>query len=658
MTKSMLLGIGVAFCSLLFAACQGSGSGTRHDAGPDSRDGGADRTAGTGDTAEAGDAVADAGPDATSPPDAADGLHPSADLPPDTVVAPPPADARDLAGDEAASLPDAPLADDVPTTPAPDAKADDAGDTAPLPDDALADTALSPVDAAVDLPARDANAATFTITVAPNRSLDLVFMLDNSPSMAPKQAKLKAQFPKLIDALKDPSDGTLPDLRLALIDSDLGTGAAYPNGSCGPKTLPDGTQSSFGDLGRFQMIGATSCGVTDSAAQWLEYRQGLPLNYQGDIDSVFTCLAGNLGSLGCGEEHSLQAFEFALMTDGIGNEAQRAMLRPNAYLGLVFLTDEEDCSAAPADGLFGDKPELRGESASLRCSTRSHACGGVNLTSAPPGYPTTQSFSAPLSTCAARTDDCPSTLDGASGTDTSVPTACSPLRGVKSMADELKVLKARPDEQILVAGIFGWPLDESDLTTATYKIAPIPNPNTADTQHPTVFDVWPICYDPSHLPVHVDGGGAGVDGGVDFDVNAAGWGATPGLRLAAFVDQFGDNGMKFSICQPDFAAALSKIGATLAKKSPNLCLPARSDGYVGCTAHFLVPDGTGHLIPEPTDMPQCSGGQTNRPCYRLVHDASRCAGTDLNLQIFLAGDAGVDGGAAQTPGTMLEFTCG
>jgi hypothetical protein len=383
---------------------------------------------------------------------------------------------------------------------------------------------------------------------------------------------------------------------------------------------------------------------------------GQPLNYAGDINTVFTCLAGNLGSLGCGEEHSLQAFEFALVTAGLGNEGQRVMVRPNAYLGLVFLTDEDDCSAAPDDGLFGDKSDLRGESASLRCSTRSHACGGVNLTNVPPGYPTAAAFTAPLATCAARTDDCPNSLDGVPATDTSVPTTCSPLRGIKRMADELKALKARPDEQILVAGIFGWPLDEADLATATYKIAPVPNPNTADTQHPTVFDVWPICYDPSHLPVHLDAGA--VDGGVDFDSNAAGWGATPGLRLAAFVDEFGDNGMKFSICQSDFSAAMSKIGATLAKKSPNLCLPARNDGYAGCTAHFLVPDSTGHLVPDPTDMPQCNAGQTNRPCYRLAHDASRCAGTDLNLQVYQTAAAGVDGGAAQTPGTLLEFTCG
>jgi hypothetical protein len=468
--------------------------------------------------------------------------------------------------------------------------------------------------------------------------------------MAPKQAKLKAQFPKLIDALKDPGDGTLPDLRLALVDSDLGTGAAYSSGSCGPKTMPDADTSNYGDLGRFQMIGASGCGVSSPSAQWLEYQHGQPVNYTGDIDSVFTCLAGNLGTLGCGEEHPLQAYEFALVASGLGNEGQRAMLRPNAYLGLVFLTDEEDCSAAPDDGMFGDKPELRGESASLRCSTRSHACGGVNLTTEPPGYPTTQSFSALLSTCAARTDDCPNPLDGTAGTDTSGPTSCSPLRSIKRIADELKALKARPDEQIFVAGIFGWPLDDADLATATYKLAPIPNPNIADTVHPTVFDMWPICYDPNHLP-------ASVDGGSGFDATAAGWGATPGLRLSAFVDQFGDNGLKFSICQPDFSVAMSKIGTALGKKSPNLCLAVRADSYAGCTARYLIPDSSGSLVPGAAAMPLCNGSQTNQPCYLLVTDATKCPGAAYDVQIVPNPSPTLDGGASLPAGTLLEFTC-
>src|ERR1035437_6569289 len=46
------------------------------------------------------------------------------------------------------------------------------------------------------------------ISVARNRELDLVFMVDNSPSMYPKVSKMNAQFPKLIEALRDTTDKT------------------------------------------------------------------------------------------------------------------------------------------------------------------------------------------------------------------------------------------------------------------------------------------------------------------------------------------------------------------------------------------------------------------------------------------------------------------
>jgi hypothetical protein len=394
------------------------------------------------------------------------------------------------------------------------------------------------------------------------RQVDLLVMIDNSPSMAPKVNKMNQQFTKLIAALKNPSDGTLPDLRVAIIDSDLGTAGAYQSGSCGPKTLPDGGNSSYGDLGRFQMLTTPSACTFNAGAQFLEYKSGAPLSYSGDINMVFACLATNLGTMGCGVEHQLQAFEFALAAKGVGNEAQQqAFLRGDALLGLVFLTDEDDCSAATNDGMFGDKPELRTESASLRCATRAHMCGGRNLTEGAPGYPTTASFETAFSDCKARTDDCPNQTDGNAATDTSVPTTCSPLKSVRRLATEIKALKRDPANQIVVAGIFGWPLDDAAMASAKYKVAPIPNPNTADVQHMTVYDYWPVCYDSDHQPTAPDT----VTG---FDTAAAMWGATGGLRESAFIDEFGANGLRFSICQRDFTATMAAIGNAIAQKLP------------------------------------------------------------------------------------------
>ena len=516
-----------------------------------------------------------------------------------------------------------------------------------------------------DAPADTSNLATYYISVAPVRDLDLVFMIDNSPSMAPKQKKMNDNFPRLIAALKDPADGTLPNLRVAIIDSDLGTAGAYSSGSCGPKTLTDGTMSSYGDLGRFQMINASTCGVTSADAMWIEYSKGMPVNYKGDINTVFACLAGGLSTLGCGEEHPLQAFEFALVAKGVGNEAQQAMLRPNAYLGLVFLSDEDDCSAATNDGMFGDMSALHGESASLRCATRGHACNGKNLSDTdPPNYPTDGAFQTSFTNCVARMgDECANQTDGfPQGTDTSVPTTCNPLKSVRNLAKEIKSLKRNPDQQIFVAGIFGWPLSEADMASATYKIDMIPNPNTADVSHPQIYDYWPVCYDPT-VPPPKDG---------SFDANAFGNSATGGLRMSAFIDEFGANGLKFSICQTDFSSSMKGIGDALAKKMQNLCIGDKlldtdltAPGLQpDCTAHYLVPTSdpknpnTVTLV-EQAALPQCPTGSINGSvsvdCWQLVNDTTMCPSNGQKVQALRTAQEIAAG--SLTAGTLLLVQC-
>jgi hypothetical protein len=364
---------------------------------------------------------------------------------------------------------------------------------------------------------------------------------------------------------------------------------------------------------------------------------------------VFTCLTANLGTLGCGEEHQLQAFEFALVDGGLGtpNDTQHAMLRPNAYLGLIFLSDEDDCSAATNDSMFGDKPELSGESASLRCATRAHACGGNNLTIAPPGYPTTAAFTHAFSDCQARTDSCPNATDGNVQTDTSVPTPCSPLKDIRRLASELMSLKSNPDNQILVAGIFGWPRSDADMASAQYKIAPVPNPNTADTAHPTVYDYWPVCYDPNHLPSP-----ATTDPATGFDATAAAWGATGGLRESAFVDEFGKNGLKFSICEPDFAKPMQTIGNAIAKKLQNRCVDyklfdtdsATAGVQADCRVAYRVPYAASNdssqisWTEDPAGLPQCPDGASSNniwmDCWQLAIDTTLCPGTGQLVNVL------------------------
>src|SRR5262249_27616147 len=58
---------------------------------------------------------------------------------------------------------------------------------------------------------------------AVKNKVDLLFLIDNSPSMAPKQAELTARFPQLIKILDDFGDKGSPAwYHIGVVTSDLG----------------------------------------------------------------------------------------------------------------------------------------------------------------------------------------------------------------------------------------------------------------------------------------------------------------------------------------------------------------------------------------------------------------------------------------------------
>lgn len=429
------------------------------------------------------------------------------------------------------------------------------------------------------------------ITVAPMRHLDLLFMVDNSLSMKPKQDKMKAQFPKLIDALRDPFDQTLPDLRIAIVDSDLGAGQSTQCKSA----------SGYGDMGQFQMRGATDCGA-NADARWLEYTKNQAINFTGDVSQVFGCLASNVGVSGCGFEHQLAALEWAFYLGD--NKSQLDFLRPEAYLGIVLLTDEDDCSAPMETRMFATL--AMNESWSLRCATRAHSCDGTTL-----AYPTTSPVSVPYDSCHARTDK---TCD--SSVDTSVATDCNPLINITQLADEVKQLKgggAEADDKILVAGIYGTPRS-GDTTVRPFKIDMTTNP-TPGSPVAEIYDYWPVCYDPDFMP-----------GGSGFDKTAADHGATGGLRIKAFLDEFKpESRLAYSICESDFGPAMAGIGKALIVKMGNLCVPyklADSSDEPGVQADCRVAYRIPHAVTDakgitsvvyqenPDSLPRCDASRT------------------------------------------------
>jgi hypothetical protein len=242
-------------------------------------------------------------------------------------------------------------------------------------------------------------------------------------------------------------------------------------------------------------------------------------------------------------------------------------------------------------------------------------------------------------------------------TDTSVPTSCSPLKGVSSLANAIKGLKgADASDKIFVAGIFGWPLagpdGQPDLAKAEpYKVDLIPNPNTADTAHPQVYDYWPVCYDPDHRPA--------VDG--SFDVDSWGWGAAGGLRHSAFVDEFGENGRKVSICERDFSRPMAEIGGVLARKLESACVPSDLEQGKTCTANRELPivDAQGKVgyAREAAPTPKCADDVSPAltDCYTLASSPTLCPGAQYLVQLRRTADEMAAGVLPE--GTRLRLTC-
>jgi hypothetical protein len=251
----------------------------------------------------------------------------------------------------------------------------------------------------------------------------------------------------------------------------------------------------FGDAAAFQIngLGGMNCGL-QPGANWITNDDLLPGR---NLQDVFSCMATR-GSMGCGQEHQLRSAVEALHPRPDRNPMNAGFLRPDAYLAIVWLTDEEDASGGDDSGPFfmGMPPAGFGDNA--REVPFAHLCNGAP----PPGMP----MSVPLSDCQANPNPPPGTL---------IP--------VQTLVDAIKELKPGHEEKIVVAAIAGWP-PQGQEATARYSL--------------------------------IRGGQAGVDLG---KVCQEAGGGTPGLRIKAFLDSFTHNTLQ-SICQASYAGALDVCG--------------------------------------------------------------------------------------------------
>ncbi|HEX5063253.1 MAG TPA: hypothetical protein VFV99_27945 [Kofleriaceae bacterium] len=210
------------------------------------------------------------------------------------------------------------------------------------------------------------------VPVTVNRDIDILFVIDDSPSMLDKQTNLKNNFPNFINVLNT-VEGGLPNVHLGVVSTDLGTKGA-DDASAGPGIgSGPGSCSGNGKAGNLQTNGSTL--VVGSFISDTKNTDGTrTTNYSGSLASAFSAIA-SLGAAGCGFEQPIEAAKRALNN----NPANAGFLRPTAGLAIVMLTDEDDCSISHSTLLSSDTATL-GPLQSFRCTRFGVTCdnGGAN----------------------------------------------------------------------------------------------------------------------------------------------------------------------------------------------------------------------------------------------------------------------------------------
>ena len=176
-----------------------------------------------------------------------------------------------------------------------------------------------------------------------DNEVDILFVIDNSNSMEHEQKSNRNAFPRHVDALRSKRlGGKIPNVHIGVISTDLGAGN-FNLPSC---------EDVGGDLGKLQNK-AQIAGCTPPSDPWISYKDG-KTNIAGatgdavsSVKAAFQCIS-EIGLNGCGFEQTLLASKRAV--DPVLN-VNPGFLRKHALLAVVYITDEDDCSAANS-GLF------------------------------------------------------------------------------------------------------------------------------------------------------------------------------------------------------------------------------------------------------------------------------------------------------------------
>jgi hypothetical protein len=448
-------------------------------------------------------------------------------------------------------------------------------------------------------------------TIPLGNDVDILFVVDNSHSTIDKQQLFTANFASFVKAVDGFPTGR-PNLHIGVISSTVDQGAQAGQLSTACHTTPNDDGRLHGEVGSgcAPLDGAFisdilgSDGVTRVTNYGASGSQGAT---EAALENEFGCIA-NLGDTGCGFEAPLEAIHRALDNTHVENAG---FLRPGAFLAIVILTDEDDCSVGDPSLFSLDAKQLgSGANFDFRCQPMFAYSCDQPITSAPATY----------TNCRVRTD---SYLQDPA-------TYATFLGSVKNSSDIVVALVAGGDGN-------GNPVvAPATISTGDVKI---------QDDHSAPIDQNPALMASCSTPI-----------GSDTAI------ARPAIRLMDFVQQFGDHGLFESVCQQDYSAALTSIGDLLgAELSP--CLdgavnatdtdPSNPGVQPACTVEYVTSSGSGastsQAIPTcPMAMPGMPAATAPTPCWYVTKNPS-CT-TTSGLAVTITGD--------QPPaGTVEQVAC-
>ncbi len=408
-----------------------------------------------------------------------------------------------------------------------------------------------------------------TVAIAINKDVDVLFVIDNSGSMAEEQALLSKNFASFIGVLE--AEDVSANYRLGITTTDAG------NPRC-PSTTPENgtlvlsscldriatgefkygtddfssTCSDFCTKGDKDLtVRPTTTLYDDKPAprKWIE-RIETQSNISGVASNVeaFQCY-GPQGVAGCGFESHLESMYKALAkAEDKGSVANFGFLRPAAILSIVVITDEADCSyqQAQKDVFVGNKvywndPNDPQPTSSL-CWKAGVECSG--------GSP----------------NECHSANWGLSADKTTavvdVPDAEAILKPVSEYISFVKTIEAAKkdideNQRILVSMIAGVPVGYDTRATELIYQDALPTDFPKFPNYQENFGIGPGCI---------------IGSPTDPDSTAV-----PPVREREFAEAFIDADAAernlYSICQDDYSGALKSIADKIRDQIKPACMP-------------------------------------------------------------------------------------